>query len=63
MSETFEYNVEIKTGESKTLQQRFDLPTKMSGFSLEGDYGISIRVWVNNGCLLPEEKMSVYLST
>ena len=62
MTETFDYNVEIKTGESKTLQQRFDLPTKMSGFSLEGTYDVTIKVWVNRQ-LLPVEKRNVALST
>ena len=61
-SETFEYNVGIKYGESETLQQWFELPTKMSGVSLEGTYDVTIKVWVN-GQLLPVEKREVYLST
>jgi hypothetical protein len=44
------------------LQQWFELPTKMSGVSLEGTYDVTIKVWVN-GQLLPVEKREVYLST
>jgi hypothetical protein len=54
MTETFEYSVGIKYSESETLQQRFDLPTKMSGVSLIGTYDVTIKVWVN-GQLLPVE--------
>ena len=60
MSETFD--VEIKPGESETLQQLFDLPEQESGFSLKGTYDVTIKVWVN-GQLLPAETRQVYLST
>lgn len=58
------HNVEIKPGESECLQECFYLPKKDPGYgvSLEGDYDVTIKVWVN-GQLLPAETMQVYLST
>ena len=53
-TETFDYDKEIESGESEMLQQRFDLPEKISGYSLKGDYDVTIKVWVN-GQLLPVE--------
>ena len=62
MSESFEYNVEIKPGEPETLEQKFELPTEISGHPLGGTYDVTIKVWVN-GQLLPVEKREVPLST
>jgi len=62
MSETFDYPVEIKTGESETLSQALPLPKTMSGYPLEGTYDVTTKVWVN-GQLLPVEKREVPLST
>jgi hypothetical protein len=55
-------SVKIGPGESKTLQECFYLPLTKSGVSLEGDYDVTIKVWVN-GQLLPVEKREVPLST
>ena len=62
MTETFDYNVEIKTGESETLSQALPLPKTMSGYSLKGTYDVTIKVWVNER-LLPIERRKVPLST
>ena len=62
MTETFEYNVEIKPDESETLQQPFDLPVEKSGYLLKGTYDVVVKVWANEQ-MLPVEKREVPLST
>jgi len=48
MSQTFEYNDIVNPNENRWFVQQFNLPTTQSGFSLKGNYDITVIVYVNN---------------
>lgn len=48
MSKTFEYNDIVNPNENRWFVQQFNLPTTQSGFSLTGNYDITVIVYVND---------------